>query len=144
VYPRAGRSLLEGGVYPRAGRGLLEGTFEWATSVGRGGYRGVGRALCARLSKMCLAFSFLQVLSGISPVDSGDPQGCPRQHLKRLNRTKYAITIYFREHGNRREFSLCSFSIFNVMQDILFVLTMAFKPKLGVSAGGMAHTRVSL
>jgi hypothetical protein len=28
---------------------------------------------------------------------------------------------------------------FNMMQDVLFILTMAFKPKLGVSAGGMAH-----
>jgi hypothetical protein len=43
-------------------------------------------------------------------------------HLKRLNKTKHAITIYFREHGNRREFSLGSFSIFNMMQDVLFVL----------------------
>jgi hypothetical protein len=65
-------------------------------------------------------------------------------HLKRLNRTKYAITIYFREHGNRRELSLGSFSIFNMMQDVLFVLTMAIKPKFEVSAGGMAHTRISL
>jgi hypothetical protein len=65
-------------------------------------------------------------------------------HLKRLSRTKHAITIYFREHGNRREFSLGSFTNFNMMQDVLFVLTMAFKPKLGVSAGGMAHTRISL
>jgi hypothetical protein len=43
--------------------------------------------------------------------------------LKRLNRTKHAITIYFREHENRREFSLGSFSIFNMMQGVLFVLT---------------------
>jgi hypothetical protein len=85
VYARAGRSPLEGGVYPRAKRSPLEGTFEWATSVGRGGYRGVGRALCARLSKMRLALVFLQVLSGISPVVSGDPQGCPR-HSPRNHR----------------------------------------------------------
>jgi hypothetical protein len=65
-------------------------------------------------------------------------------HLKKLSRTKYAITICFREHGNRHEFSLGSFSIFNMMQDVLFILTMAFKPKLGVRAGGMAHTRISL
>jgi hypothetical protein len=65
-------------------------------------------------------------------------------HLKRLNRTKHAITIYFREHGNKREFRLGSFTIFNMMQDVLFVLTMAFKTELGVSAGGMAHTHVSL
>jgi hypothetical protein len=44
-------------------------------------------------------------------------------HLKRLNRTKHAITIYFREHGNKREFRLGSFTIFNMMQDVLFVLT---------------------
>jgi hypothetical protein len=66
VYPQAGRSPLEGGVYPRAGRGLLKGTFEWAASVGRGGHRGVGRALCV-LKKDALSFGFLQVLSGISP-----------------------------------------------------------------------------
>jgi hypothetical protein len=64
--------------------------------------------------------------------------------LRRLNITKHAITICFREHGNRREFSLGSFKTFNMMQDVLFVLTMAFKPKSEVSAGGMAHTRVSL
>jgi hypothetical protein len=64
--------------------------------------------------------------------------------LKRLNRTKHAITIHFREHGNRHEFGLGSFTTFNMMQDVLFILTMAFKPKLGVSAGGMAHTRISL
>jgi hypothetical protein len=54
-------------VYPRARRSLLEGTFEWAALVGRGGHRGVGHALCARLSKMRLALVFLQVLSGIYP-----------------------------------------------------------------------------
>jgi hypothetical protein len=64
--------------------------------------------------------------------------------LKRLNKTKHAITICFREHGNKREFSLGSFMTFNMMQDVLIVLTMAFKPKLGVSAGGMAHTRIFL
>jgi hypothetical protein len=31
--------------------------------------------------------------------------------------------FYLREHGNRHEFSLGSFSIFNMMQDVLFVLT---------------------
>jgi hypothetical protein len=65
-------------------------------------------------------------------------------HLKRLNRTKHAITVYFREHGNKREFRLGSFTILNMMQDVLFVLTMAFKPELRVSAGGMAHTHSSL
>jgi hypothetical protein len=43
--------------------------------------------------------------------------------LKRLNRTKHAITNYFREHGNRHEFSLGSFTILNMMQYVLFVLT---------------------
>jgi hypothetical protein len=65
MHPRAGRSPLEGGVYPRARRSLLEGAFEWAALVGRGGHRGVGRALCVRLSKMHLSLVFLQVLSGI-------------------------------------------------------------------------------
>jgi hypothetical protein len=45
-------------VCPRAGRSLLEGIFEWAALVGRGGYRGVGRALCVCLSKMHLALVF--------------------------------------------------------------------------------------
>jgi hypothetical protein len=58
VYPRARRSPFEGGVCPRAGRSLLKGIFEWAALVGRGGYRGVGRALCVCLSKMHLALVF--------------------------------------------------------------------------------------
>jgi hypothetical protein len=45
VYPRARRIPLEGGVSPRARRNPLEGAFDWATLVGRGGHRGVGRAL---------------------------------------------------------------------------------------------------
>jgi hypothetical protein len=60
------QSALEGGVYPRAGRSLLEGTFKWAASVGRGGYRGVGRAPCV-FKKYALSFGFLQVLSVVSP-----------------------------------------------------------------------------
>jgi hypothetical protein len=64
---RARRSPLEGGVCPRARRSRLEGIFEWAALVGRGGYRGVGRALCVRLSKIRLALVFLQVLSRIPP-----------------------------------------------------------------------------
>jgi hypothetical protein len=48
VNPRAGRSTLEGGVGPRARRSLLEGALDWATPVGRGGHRGVGRALRVR------------------------------------------------------------------------------------------------
>jgi hypothetical protein len=56
--PRARRNPLEGGVSPRARRNLLEGAFDWATPVGRRGHRGVGRALCARLSKRCVLFLF--------------------------------------------------------------------------------------
>jgi hypothetical protein len=81
VYPRAGRSPLEGGVCPRAKRSLLEGTFEWATSVGRGRHRGVGRAPCAHLNKMRLALVFCRFYVGFPPVVSGDPQGCPRHVL---------------------------------------------------------------
>jgi hypothetical protein len=58
VNPRAGRSLLEGGVSPRARRSLLEGALDWATPVGRGGHRGVGRALCVRLSERCFVLVF--------------------------------------------------------------------------------------
>jgi hypothetical protein len=54
VNPRARRNPLEGGVNPRARRNLLEGGFEWATPVGRGDHRSVGRAPCVRLSEMCL------------------------------------------------------------------------------------------
>jgi hypothetical protein len=59
VNPRARRNPLEGGVNPRARRNLLEGTFEWATLVGRGDHRSVGRAPCVRLSEMCLVFGSL-------------------------------------------------------------------------------------
>jgi hypothetical protein len=61
VYPRARRSPLEVSVYHRAGRSLLEGTSEWAALVDRGGHRNVGRALCVRLSKMCLALVFCRL-----------------------------------------------------------------------------------
>jgi hypothetical protein len=56
--PRARRSLLEGAVSPRARRNLLEGAFDWATPVGRGGHRSVGRALCVRLSERCFVLVF--------------------------------------------------------------------------------------
>jgi hypothetical protein len=75
VNPRARRSPLEGGVNPRARQNLLEGAFEWATSVGCGVHRSVGHVLCVRLGERCFAL----VLSRISPVVLGDPQGCPRQ-----------------------------------------------------------------
>jgi hypothetical protein len=65
--PRARRNPLEGGVRPRARRNPLERAFDWATSVGRGGHRSVGRALCVRLSKRCVLL-FLQVLSRMPPV----------------------------------------------------------------------------
>jgi hypothetical protein len=67
VNPRARRNPLEGGVSPRARRNLLEGALDWATPVGRGGHRGVGRARCVRLIKRCVSFRFLQVLSRIPP-----------------------------------------------------------------------------
>jgi hypothetical protein len=56
--PRARRSPLEGGVSPRARQNLLEGAFDWAPPVGRGGHRGVGRALCVRLSERCFVLVF--------------------------------------------------------------------------------------
>jgi hypothetical protein len=58
VNPRARRSPLEGDVSPRAGRSLLEGALDWATPVGRGNHRGVGRALCVRLSEGCFVCGF--------------------------------------------------------------------------------------
>jgi hypothetical protein len=58
VNPRARRSPLEGGVNPRAGQSPLEGALDWTTLVGRGGHRGVGRALCVRLSERCFVLVF--------------------------------------------------------------------------------------
>jgi hypothetical protein len=55
---RARRNPLEGGVSPRPRRNLLEGAFDWATPVGRGGHRGVGRARCVCLSERCVLFLF--------------------------------------------------------------------------------------
>jgi hypothetical protein len=68
VNPRARRNPLEGGVNPRARRNPLEGACGWATPVGRGGHRSVGRALCVHLDKRCFVLVFLQVLSRIPPV----------------------------------------------------------------------------
>jgi hypothetical protein len=68
VSPRERRNPLEGDVIPRARQNPLGGAFDWATLVGRGGHRGVGRALRVRLSKRCVLFRFLQVLSRIPPV----------------------------------------------------------------------------
>jgi hypothetical protein len=58
VNPRARRSPLEGAVNPRARRNLLDGAFEWATPVGRGDHRSVGRAPCVRLSERCFTLFF--------------------------------------------------------------------------------------
>jgi hypothetical protein len=58
VNPRARRSPLEGGMDPRARWSLLEGALDWATLVGRGGHRGVGRALGVCLSERCFVSVF--------------------------------------------------------------------------------------
>jgi hypothetical protein len=52
--PSSEAEPVEGGVNPQARRNLLEGAFEWATLLGRGDHRSVGRAPCVRLSEMCL------------------------------------------------------------------------------------------
>jgi hypothetical protein len=62
--------LARGGVSPRVRRTLLEGAPCWAALVGRGGYRGVGCAVCACLvlgSRCVCVLRFLQVLSRIPP-----------------------------------------------------------------------------
>jgi hypothetical protein len=64
VNPRARRNPLEGGVNPRARQSLLEGAFEWATLVGRGDHRSVGRAPWVCLSEMCLALVFCRFQAG--------------------------------------------------------------------------------
>jgi hypothetical protein len=85
VSPRARRNPLEGGVSPRARRNPLEGALDWATLVGRGGHRSVGRAVCACLGWRCVSFCFLQVLSRISPVFRGpsglSPTLMPQAHV---------------------------------------------------------------
>jgi hypothetical protein len=58
VSPRARRNPLEGAVSPLARRSLLEGAFGWATPVGRGDHRSVGRALHVRLCGRCFALVF--------------------------------------------------------------------------------------
>jgi hypothetical protein len=65
--PRARQNPLEGGVSPRARRNLLEGAFDWATPVGRGGHRNVGRALCVRFSKRCVLLLFFAGFKQDSP-----------------------------------------------------------------------------
>jgi hypothetical protein len=76
VSPRARRNPLEGGVGPRARRKPLEGVFDWATLVGRGGHRDVGRALCVRLSERCVLSLFFSGFKQDSPGFLG-PKGCP-------------------------------------------------------------------
>jgi hypothetical protein len=66
-------------VSPRARRNLLEGAFGWASPVGRGGLRNVGRALCVRLSERCVLFLLFAGFKQDSLSFLGDPQGCPRQ-----------------------------------------------------------------
>jgi hypothetical protein len=80
VSPRARRNPLEGGAGPRVRRNLLEEAFDWATLVGRGGHRGVGRALCVRLSRRCVLLLFFAGFKRDSPGCLGDPQGRPRQY----------------------------------------------------------------
>jgi hypothetical protein len=79
VSPRARRNPLEGEVSPRVRRNLLEGAFDWATPVGRGGHRSVGRAVCACSGKRCVLLLFFAAFKQDSPGFLGDPQGCPRQ-----------------------------------------------------------------
>jgi hypothetical protein len=78
VSPRSRQNLLEGAVSPRARRNLLEGAFDWATPVGRGGHRSVGRALCVRLSERCVLFLFFAGFKRDSPGFLG-PSGLSRQ-----------------------------------------------------------------
>jgi hypothetical protein len=76
-HPRAGtgvcvrRSLERGGA---CSRGPLSGPPWWAV----GATAAWAVPVCA-LKQYAFSFGFLQVLSGISPVVFGDPQGCPRQ-----------------------------------------------------------------
>jgi uncharacterized protein YggU (UPF0235/DUF167 family) len=58
VSPRARRNPLEGAVTPRARRNQLEGAFRWATPMGRGDHRSVGRAPCVCLSERCFTLIF--------------------------------------------------------------------------------------
>jgi hypothetical protein len=101
VYPRARRSLLEGGVYPRARRSLLEGTFELAAcvgrgdhcSVGRGDHRSVGRAPCVRLSEMRLGLVFCRFKQGFPGCFRG-PSG--------MSPTVAPEHLWVRRPGSRR------------------------------------------
>jgi hypothetical protein len=50
--------------------------------------------VCA-LKRDAFNFGFLQVLSGISPVVLGDPQGCPRQFSTYITLCKLFLLINF-------------------------------------------------
>jgi hypothetical protein len=64
-------------VCPQARRSLLKGIFEWAALVGRRGHRGMGRALCVRLSKMRLALSSCRFQAGFPHLFKGTPRAVP-------------------------------------------------------------------
>jgi hypothetical protein len=67
----------EAEVSPRARRNPLEGAFDGATPVGRGGHRGVGRALRVRLSKRCVSFLFFSGFKQDSPGFLGTLRAVP-------------------------------------------------------------------
>jgi hypothetical protein len=110
--PRARRSPLEGSVYPRARRTPLEGgaTFEWAALVGRGGHRGVGRALCA-FKQGALGFGFFVGFKRGLPIClrcRGQPWGPLKQlgkpHLKPAKKTKAKhASLNHMGHGPRHD-----------------------------------------
>jgi hypothetical protein len=58
VSPRARRNPPKGDVSPRARQNLLEEASDWATPVGRGGHRSVGRVVCACSGKRCVLLLF--------------------------------------------------------------------------------------
>jgi hypothetical protein len=84
--PRARQTLFEGGVNPRARRTSLEGVPCWAALVGRGGHRGVGRAVCACFalgSRCVLRFAFFAGFKQDSPWFFRGPSGLSPTGRKR-------------------------------------------------------------
>jgi hypothetical protein len=71
-------------VYPRAGRSLLEGTFEWAALVG---HRGVGRAPCA-LKQDAVSFGFFAGFKRDFPICLRGPPGLSPTHGTEAGRRK--------------------------------------------------------
>jgi hypothetical protein len=69
-------------VSPRARRTLPEGALDWATLVGRGGHRSVGRAVCVCVLRfeVCFVLFFAGFKQGF-PGSLGDPQGCPQHQV---------------------------------------------------------------